>query len=368
MARRRQDKARARQKEIAAAASKILAHESSSRGSSQKRARPDANPVGVDIGTSKIVFAQKKHGNVAFSSQLNAFISVQYSKFTESILNQNRINHYRLDESLIVYGDGAEVFAKMLNTDTGRPMRHGLLNPKESNAIEIIKGILDDIVAPAPKQGIRLCFSIPGAHKEVESDIIYHEAILRRHLSNKGYEAKGINEGLAVIFSELEKENFTGIGISAGGGMCNVCLAFLSVPIVTFSIRKGGDYIDEAVASVTGEVSTRVRAIKERDLDLIEEPRNDIEDALHVYYDDLIATLVKGLKESLAQTSKVPDFDKPVPIVLSGGTVKPEGFEHRFEMCLNKEDFPIDISEIRTASDPLYATAKGALIAAMFEG
>ena len=368
MARRRQDKARARQKEIAAAASKILAHESSSRGSSEKRTRLDTNPVGVDIGTSKIVFARKKHGNVAFSSQLNAFISVQYSKFTESILNQNRINHYRLDESLVVYGDGAEVFANMLNTETGRPMRHGLLNPKESNAIEIIKGILDDIVAPAPKQGIRLCFSIPGAHKEAESDIIYHEAILRRHLSNKGYEAKSINEGLAVIFSELEKENFTGIGISAGGGMCNVCLAFLSVPIITFSIRKGGDYIDEAVASVTGEVSTRVRAIKEKELDLIEEPRNDIEDALHIYYDDLIVTLVKGLKESLAQTSKVPDFDKPIPIVLSGGTVKPEGFKHRFEVCLNKEDFPIDISEIRTASDPLYATAKGALIAAMFEG
>ncbi|MFW3147052.1 MAG: DUF362 domain-containing protein, partial [Thermoplasmatota archaeon] len=49
-----------------------------------------------------------------------------------------------------------------------------------------------------------------------------------------------------VVFSELEDENFTGLGISAGGGMCNVCLAYLSIPLVTFSITKGGDYLDDA--------------------------------------------------------------------------------------------------------------------------
>ena len=80
MARKRQEKARDREKVIAEAASKILAHESSSQGSSKKSATFYANPVGVDIGTSKIVFAQKKSGNVEFTSQLNAFISVKYSK------------------------------------------------------------------------------------------------------------------------------------------------------------------------------------------------------------------------------------------------------------------------------------------------
>ncbi|MEA1933427.1 MAG: hypothetical protein U9N60_03205 [Thermodesulfobacteriota bacterium] len=34
-----------------------------------------------------------------------------------------------------------------------------------------------------------------------------------------------INEGLATVMSELAHDNFTGIGISMGGGMCNVCLS-----------------------------------------------------------------------------------------------------------------------------------------------
>jgi len=54
-----------------------------------------------------------------------------------------------------------------------------------------------------------------------------------------GYGAKSINEGLAVVFSELEKENFSGIGISFGGGLTNVSLAYLSVPAFSFAIGKG---------------------------------------------------------------------------------------------------------------------------------
>jgi len=172
---------------------------------------------------------------------------------------------------------------------------------------------------------------------------------------------------LAVIFSELEDESFTGLGISAGGGMCNVCLAYLSVPLVSFSINKGGDYIDDAAASVTGTINTRVRSIKENGFDLQKKPDNDIEDALHIYYDDLILNLVKALKESIVQTSTALKIDRPVPIVLSGGTSKVRGFKERFEHFLKIEEIPLDFSKIRIAEDPLNATAKGALIAAMNE-
>ncbi len=367
MVRKRQKKDKKREKEIAEAAHKVLSQKASDKGSSRKISGLDQSSVGVDIGTSKIAFAKRKDSKLEFTSQLNGFITVEYSKFTENILKQNQISHYESEDSIIVYGDGAEVFASILNKEMRRPMRQGLVNPKESNAIEIIKGILDDIVGPPAKKGSQLCFSVPGVPEEAGSDVIYHEAILGRYLSDKGYNVKSINEGLSVIFSELEDENFTGIGISAGGGMCNVCLAFLSVPVISFSIRKGGDYIDDAVASVTGEVNTRIRMIKEKELDLTIKPSDDIEDALHIYYDDLILTLVRKLRESIIQTAKVPELSRPIPVVLSGGTAKPDGFAERFEMLLDREDLPVDISEVRMAKDPLYATAKGALIAASYQ-
>jgi actin-like ATPase involved in cell morphogenesis len=356
-----------REKELEEAAAQIMSHQSRNSEDSYSETAADGNPMGIDIGTSKIVLAEPSGMRQKFTSMTNAFITVQNSKFTKGILKQNRINHYVSGDSLVVYGDGAEVFGNMLSSETRRPMRHGVLNPKESSAIDIIKGIIDDLVPDAPKEGANLCFSIPGAAQDSETSIIYHEAVLKRHLDNKGYNARSINEGLAVVFSELENENFTGIGISAGGGMCNVCLAFLSVPVFSFSILKGGDYIDDSVVSVTGEVSTRVRHIKEEELDLRREPKNEIEDALCIYYDDLIKTLVQSLKAAVNKTSKIPKMEKPIPIILSGGTAKPAGFLERFDAFMKKEKFPLDISSIRLAEDPLNATAKGALIAAMSE-
>jgi hypothetical protein len=193
--------------------------------------------------------------------------------------------------------------------------------------------------------------------------------MLRCHFNQNGFSTASINEGLAVIFSELEDENFTGLGISIGGGLCNVCLAYLSVPLISFSIDKGGDYLDDAVASVTGIVNTKVRSFKENGFKIGAKPSSQLEDALQVYYDDLIGNLVKAIKESLIQSSDKLQLntDRPIAVVLSGGTAMVSGFKERFEYFFKAEKIPLQFSKVSTAEDPLTATAKGALIAAINE-
>jgi actin-related protein len=176
-----------------------------------------------------------------------------------------------------------------------------------------------------------------------------------------------INEGLAVVFSELEDHNFTGIGVSCGGGMCNVTLAFLSIPSIMFSLPKAGDFIDHSVGEAVGEQATRVKAIKEESLDLARSPQDKMEKALHIYYEDLVESLVDTLRRTVAKAEKLPRTDRALPIVLAGGTAKPRGFRDLFERTLRSRSFPIEVAEVRMASDPLTATARGAHIAAMFE-
>jgi hypothetical protein len=45
----------------------------------------------------------------------------------------------------------------------------------------------------------------------------------------------------------------------------------------------------------------------------------------------------------------------------------PKGFRDRFEKVLRESAFPIEVSEIRLAKDPLTTTARGALLAALSE-
>jgi actin-related protein len=134
-----------------------------------------------------------------------------------------------------------------------------------------------------------------------------------------------------------------------------------------FSITKGGDTIDQAAGSVLNEHSFRVKVLKEEGLELSKAPKDKFEKALHIYYEDLVETLVEALRRSLSKAEKLPKTDRPLPIVLSGGTAKPKGFKELFERTLKTHTLPIDISSVRMASDPQTATARGALIAAMYE-
>lgn len=200
-----------------------------------------------------------------------------------------------------------------------------------------------------------------------EENLTYHEATLRQVLTELGFEVKSVNEGLAVVYAELESSNYTGIGISCGGGLCNVCFSYLSVPVLTFSIHKAGDFIDASAASVTGERPNHIRILKEQSFYINGHFENKLQQVLSVYYDDMIRSLVTALRNAFQGARHLPKLARPVPVVLSGGTAMPKGFRDRFEAVLRASDFPVELSDIRTAADPLTTTAKGALVAALSE-
>jgi hypothetical protein len=327
----------------------------------------NGKPIGLDLGTSTVVAARQNGRGVRAQAELNAFIELPSSKFTEQILDQNEIDFVRDNGHLIVFGNGAFKFANMFNAETRRPMRHGLVNAGEPHAQRLLEAIVEKLVGKPRSKGELLCFSVPGPPQASPASLVYHEALMKQMLDNMGFDARPINEGLAIVFSELEKENFSGIGISFGGGLTNVCLAYLSVPVFTFAIDKGGDDVDEAVGEVTGETATRVKAIKEEGLDLSRKSRSKVGGALQIYYDDLITTVVEGIGEALSSTDRMPKLDKPLPVVLGGGTALPKGFVTRFSEALEEENLPIELDTVRMAKEPLTATARGALLAALYE-
>jgi len=321
--------------------------------------------VGLDVGTSRIVVARRPDQEIEFESQLNAFVSIPHSKMTQSVLERERIPHTAGAGELIVHGNESEKFAGLLDAEIRRPMSQGVLDPKEPEGLRMMREILTAMLRPGEAESPKVCFSVPAAPLGAEDSLTYHEATVRQLLIEMGYQPAPINEGLAVIYGEMESSNYTGIGISCGGGLCNVCLAYLSVPVISFSIPKAGDFIDRSAASVTGERANHIRLAKEDSFHFNGFFAEKIQQVLGVYYDDMIRSLVAALKEAFAKTKSIPQFTRPVPMVLSGGTALPRGFRDRFEKILGEQDFPIALSEIRMAENPLHATAKGALVYAL---
>lgn len=323
--------------------------------------------VGLDIGTSRIVSATKVEDVYEYKSELNSFITLPLSKMTEQVLKRENVPHAVVGQNILVHGNESERFADLLQMDTRRPMTRGTLNASEPEGVNIIRAIVQSLVGPAAHRGQKLCFSVPAAPIGGSENLTYHEATIKEVLTELGYETASVNEGLAVVYAELESSNYTGIGISCGGGLCNVCLSYLAVPVINFSLAKAGDYIDWSAASVTGETSNHIRLAKEESFAFNGTHKDKTLQVLNVYYDDMIAGLVEALNEALQNTRGLPRLGRPIPMVLSGGSAMPDGFRDRFETALKASGCPIQLSEIRVSEKPLYSTAKGALVSALSE-
>jgi len=325
-------------------------------------------PMGLDIGTSHIVIAGMSHDQLSFKNNLNAFFAVPASEVTKKTLKTKSIPFFVRDRKIYVCGYAAQNFANIFNTSLRRPIEKGLLSPKEEDGFTVIRAILEKIVPKASKENEEIAFSIPGAPLNVVGAVTYHSSVITKYLKEFGYKPIPINEGFATVISELSDDAYTGIGISMGGGMCNICLAYMAVPIIHYSIQVGGDYIDEMVSKSVGESSSKVKMIKENHLNLNQTTAGRISTAFSIFYDELIGMVIDSFSQVLDTTSKIPRISKALPIIVSGGTAMPEGFEKRFATALENKPLPLRISEVRIAEDPLHTTAKGAMTMAVSGG
>jgi hypothetical protein len=148
--------------------------------------------------------------------------------------------------------------------------------------------------------------------------------------------------------------------------MFNVCVAYKSVPALTFATSRGGDWIDNNVAHAIGMSPAVVCGIKESGVDL-NNPKDRVQDAIVIYYRNLIQYTLETIKNRLETAQNMPTFLKPIDVVCGGGTSMITGFIDVFRDEFEKINFPIDVSSIRMANDPLKAVSRGCMVAAIEE-
>ncbi|MFB6300485.1 MAG: hypothetical protein ABEH65_09515 [Halobacteriales archaeon] len=321
---------------------------------------------GLDVGTMNILSARQEGDETVFVQQRNSFVELDYSDMAEQMLSRSEVLHIRKGDQVYVVGDDALNFANIFNKETRRPMQHGILSSDEQSAIPMIKLIIEQVVGNPNRPEERLFFSSPADPIDSELSTLYHQKTLESILGDMGYNPEPINEGMAVIYSELADNNFTGLGISFGAGMTNVCLSYYAVPVMTFSIARGGDWIDEQAAQATGTPVDKVTSIKEDDFALdFTTDVGGVEGALSIYYDNLLDYVLENVQNEVDEEDVEEGLD--VPVVVTGGTASPDGFEALFEERLEEARIPFSISGVTRADEPLYSVARGALVAARSE-
>ncbi len=320
---------------------------------------------GLDVGTMNLVGAmQDDQGNFKLKLIRHCFLDVDVNPFTKKMLQQSKVQYVEMGKKIYVLGESAFELANIMNKVIRRPMKDGVMSPKEADAAPIFGLLVEAIIGRAEEPGTPCYYSVPAAPVDADFNVVYHSGIIAGALKNLGYVPKEMNEGHAVVFSELGDKDFTGIGISCGGGMVNVCVSYKTIPAIAFSTSRSGDWIDKNVAQVLGVNQTRATSIKEKGVNLMA-PKTREEEAVVIYYRNLISYTLDNIINKFETTDSIPQFPDPVDIVCSGGTSMVGGFVDVFKEELAKRDFPLDINEVRMAEEPLNATSKGCLLAAL---
>ncbi len=325
---------------------------------------------GLDIGTNMLVVGMLNEEDAPFfKKERDAFYSIS----PKSEVNKNSIitslnkrgANFILDEktnNIIVVGEDALEIAIERNDVAKRPLQRGIISPKEKASLPMLKLIIKSLVGKAQKDEV-LIYSVPAKPIDSVFNIIYHTEIMNKYLSEMGYIAQPINEGFAIALSELLDDELTGICLSYGAGMTNICVVHEGDPLVEFSVTRSGDFIDQSVGEALDISPSLVQLEKEAGVNL-NKPTNQIMEAVAVYYTSVINYTLENIIYELDRRKKeMPLFRAPVPIVVSGGLALADGFVKKVESCLNSMDFPLKIAGVKRAENPMTAVANGALLA-----
>jgi hypothetical protein len=332
---------------------------------------------GLDVGTCFLVGAtysdETEMASVSIRSVRDAFIDIDNEKSTRNMLKMSKVPFIEKEDTLYIIGDASLRMANILKKEVRRPLSQGVIAAGEREAEKILMLLLKEVVGEPSPKGEVLYFSVPAAPLDKDADVFYHEAMFKKILTSFGYTAEAMNEATAVVYANAEAEEFTALGLSFGAGMTNAALLYQTVAGMKFSVARGGDWIDEGAARATGKTQAQIMAIKEQGVDLLDpikgDPKTERErEAVVVYYKNLINYVVDSIKKEFRRAESAVQIEKPLPIIISGGTSQAGNFLEFFKREFAKiKDFPFEVSEIRMANDPLADVAKGLLIAASLE-
>ncbi len=327
--------------------------------------------VGLDVGTMNIVSTRMNaQGKYDTQRVRDAFIDLDLE--AKKTLRLSKVNYVVREGRLVVIGDSALNMVNLFHRELRRPLSRGVISAGEIEAQEILSLLIKHVLGEPLAPNEHCYYSVPAAPiDDPEQDVVYHTEVFRKIISEHGYTPHAANEAMAIIYSQCPNENFSGLSVSFGSGMCNVALAFQAVCGLSFSVARGGDWIDNHAAKAMGSTAARMCSIKEKGVDLAHpHPGNREAEAISLYIRSIIKYCLENIAIQFKKVQASIDLPEPIPFIVSGGTTRAGGFldvfKEEFE-AIQKKGFPIAISEVRPAKDPMSAVAEGLLILATQE-
>jgi intein/homing endonuclease len=179
-----------------------------------------ASGVGLDCGTGFLVSCRiNNSGDIETKSVRDSFLELEPKgelvfKMMKKGLDKSGVSYIQEGKKLHILGEDSLNVSIEKQMTVRRPMEKGVISPREAQALPLFKMLLKELLGEPVVPGEVVVYSIPAPPDDAPFDVEYHKNVIERVLEDLGYKGKAINEAQAIVFSELEEEDYTGIAIS----------------------------------------------------------------------------------------------------------------------------------------------------------
>lgn len=328
---------------------------------------------GLDPGTGMIIGARGDEESVTYSHFRNAFVYLP--KENQFMLEMTGIPFVELDNQLVAVGDEAIETAYATHQPVHRPMARGVISPDDTKAPVVLRTIFESVLGKPIQPNEPVFYSVPADPiDDTQIKNTYHTRLIADILRELGFTPTPINEATAICYAEAREDKFTALTLSFGAGMTNVAFTHRSLPVFSFSVTKGGDWIDGRSSAETGVPVQDITMLKEKGIDIhkqclasgeeVDEQVQREINAICMHYRILVEEVVSSIKTYLTSSATHRLNSQDFPVILAGGTSLAVGFKELFEEIWTAQNLPLKIKEVRLAERPQYAVAKGCYFAA----
>ena len=306
--------------------------------------------IGLDLGSTRFRSLRRDGARLLGCTCRAVYLSIPDSPGHRRLLERDEVSFAECDGSLVLLGDVAEEWSKLLQAELVPLLPDGQLPARDPFARQILSLMIDAMLPAAHFPNETCCFTVPG--ELMPTDDGPQREFFNRLIALRGYRPTIIGQGTAAVLAEMSDAAFTGIGISLGASQCEFAL-----------VRSGIEHARCAIPWGTSEIAADLAA-EEAASQSLRTPSTSIADRILTYF------LVELLLEAGARIGQNDGFrilTQPVTIACTGGITARPGFEPLLQQAWQRAAWPIRITGLRVAADALYTVARGCLIQAKLE-
>lgn len=329
----------------------------------------------LDLGTHEMRSLNYLNGELHFRRCRSAYLLLDDTQEYRSFLKRRKESFAQCGEQIAVLGEAAERIAATLRKPVMSLFPGGRFSDDQPVSKQIAVAMIEQLIGSADDRDAICAVTLPGVMKTGTSLEAEEKAVLLQAVSQLGYQPLLTTASRNSVLAECAGTGLTGIGISVGAATVELGIVHQGEQLAHCAVPYAGDWIDQRLArenqhflwDADGNKFLNAGAIcnwKEQFQGTLLQPANDVERQLTDVCRGMLNHLFQQAAPTLQQTMKSHSglSSQPLPLIITGRTARLPGFRELLKQSLTDASFPIDISEIRFATDTDVTVVRGGLI------